>query len=143
MATNEPTGDNARKGAVRKRTQLRSKAMGETTYQAGKASGKFMNQKKAPAKKNSKASAARRKPVDPVPPPALVRSQGSFASTRSAHRCRRGEHLGALPPGRHRRLDVLRLLQGVPGGGKRRLAGDTARAAMSGEVKDLLVRPPP
>ena len=27
--------------------------------------------------------------------------------------CGRGEHLGALPPGRHRRLDVLRLVQGA------------------------------
>ena len=27
MATNKPTGDNARKGAVRKRAQLRTKAM--------------------------------------------------------------------------------------------------------------------
>jgi len=34
------------------------------------------------------------------------------------------------------RLDVLRLVQGV-GAGKRRLAGDMARAATSGEVKDL------
>jgi hypothetical protein len=24
-------------------------------------------------------------------------------------------HLGALPPGRHRRFDVLRLVEGVPG----------------------------
>jgi hypothetical protein len=31
MATNKPAGDNARKGAVRKRTQLRTKVMGETT----------------------------------------------------------------------------------------------------------------
>ena len=31
MATNKPTGDYARKGAVRKRTQLRSKVMGEST----------------------------------------------------------------------------------------------------------------
>jgi helix-turn-helix resolvase-like protein/resolvase-like protein len=29
---------------------------------------------------------------------------------------RRGEHLGAVPPGRHCRLDVLRLVEGVPGG---------------------------
>ena len=50
---------------------------------------------------------------------------------------RRGEHLGALPPGRHRRFDVLRLVQVFLEAGKRRLAGDTARAATSGEVKDL------
>ena len=32
MATNKPVGDNARKVAVRKRTQLRSKTMGESTW---------------------------------------------------------------------------------------------------------------
>ena len=29
MAVNKPTGDNARKGAVRKRSQLETKVMGE------------------------------------------------------------------------------------------------------------------
>ena len=48
MATNKPTGDNARKGAVRKRTQLRSQAMGESTWtKRNKSTGKFMEQKKA------------------------------------------------------------------------------------------------
>lgn len=55
MATNKPTGDDARKGAVRKRTQLRSKVMGEATWtKRNKTTGKFMNQKKAPAKKKFK-----------------------------------------------------------------------------------------
>jgi len=55
MATNKPTGDNARKGAVRKRTQLRTKTMGETTWtKRDKTTGKFMDQKKAPAKKKFK-----------------------------------------------------------------------------------------
>jgi hypothetical protein len=55
MATNKPTGDNARKGAVRKRTQLRTKTMGESTWtKRDKTSGKFMDQKKAPAKKKFK-----------------------------------------------------------------------------------------
>jgi hypothetical protein len=55
MATNKPTGDNARKGAVRKRTQLRTKTMGESTWtKRDKTSGKFMDQKKAPAKKKYK-----------------------------------------------------------------------------------------
>jgi hypothetical protein len=55
MATNKPTGDNARKGAVRKRTQLRSQAMGESTWtKRNKSTGKFMEQKKAPAKKKFK-----------------------------------------------------------------------------------------
>jgi hypothetical protein len=55
MATNTPTGDNARKGAVRKRTQLRTKVMGETTWtKRNKQTGKFVDQKKAPAKKKFK-----------------------------------------------------------------------------------------
>jgi hypothetical protein len=55
MATNKPTGDNARKGAVRKRTQLRTKTMGEGTWtKRDKTTGKFMDQKKAPAKKKFK-----------------------------------------------------------------------------------------
>src|SRR5271166_6575618 len=45
-------------------------------------------------------------------PPAL------FGGRKDPHRAggtaRRGEHLRALPPRRHRRLDVLRLVQGVP-----------------------------
>ena len=53
MTTNKPVGDNARKGAVRKRTQLRSKITGESTWtKRDKNTGKFMDQKKAPAKKN-------------------------------------------------------------------------------------------
>ena len=32
MATNKPTGDNARKGAVRKRSQLKTKIEGEETW---------------------------------------------------------------------------------------------------------------
>src|SRR3954471_24645899 len=55
MATNKPVGDNARKGAVRKRTQLRSKIMGESTWtKRDKTTGKFVDQKKAPAKKKFK-----------------------------------------------------------------------------------------
>jgi hypothetical protein len=52
MATNKPAGDNARKGAVRKRTQIRTKTMGESTWtKRDKSTGKFVDQKKAPAKK--------------------------------------------------------------------------------------------
>jgi hypothetical protein len=55
MATNKPTGDNARKGAVRKRTQLRTKTMGESTWtKRDKTTGEFMDQKKAPTKKKYK-----------------------------------------------------------------------------------------
>jgi len=55
MATNKPVGDDARKGSVRKRTQLRSKVMGETTWtKRNKKTGKFMVQKKVPATKKFK-----------------------------------------------------------------------------------------
>jgi hypothetical protein len=55
MATNKPTGDNARKGAVRKRTQVRSQVMGKRTWtKRNKSTGKFVDQKKAPAKKKFK-----------------------------------------------------------------------------------------
>lgn len=46
MATNKPVGDNARKGAVRKRTQLKTKTMGEEHYtKRSKKTGQFMDQK--------------------------------------------------------------------------------------------------
>jgi hypothetical protein len=52
MAVNKPTGDNARKGAVKKRSQLKSKVLGEETWtKRSKESGKFIDQKEAPAKK--------------------------------------------------------------------------------------------
>jgi hypothetical protein len=55
MATNKPTGDNARKGAVRKRTQLRTQVMGEKTWtKRDKTTGQFIDQKKAPATKKFK-----------------------------------------------------------------------------------------
>jgi hypothetical protein len=50
-----PTGDNARKGAVRKRSQLQTKMMGKKTWtKRDRTTGKFMDQKKAPAKKKFK-----------------------------------------------------------------------------------------
>lgn len=52
MAVNKPVGDSARKGAVRERSQLKTKLQGEETWtKRSKASGQFMDQKKAPAKK--------------------------------------------------------------------------------------------
>jgi hypothetical protein len=55
MATNKPAGDNARKGAVQKRTQLRTKTMGENTWtKRDKTTGQFMDQKKAPTRKKFK-----------------------------------------------------------------------------------------
>jgi hypothetical protein len=48
-------GGNARKGAVRMRTQLRTKVMGESTWtKRDKNTGRFMDQKKALAKKKFK-----------------------------------------------------------------------------------------
>lgn len=47
MGTNAPAGDNHRKGAVRKRTQLKTKTMGEEHFtKRSKNSGQFMAQKK-------------------------------------------------------------------------------------------------
>jgi hypothetical protein len=47
MAVNKPIGDNARKGAVRKRSQIETKVMGKTHWtKRSKASGQFMDQKK-------------------------------------------------------------------------------------------------
>jgi hypothetical protein len=51
MATNAPAGDGHRKGAVRKRSQLKTKVMGEEHFtKRSKASGQFMDQKKDDAK---------------------------------------------------------------------------------------------
>ena len=55
MAVNKPTGDNARKGAVKKRSQLATKTMGKKTWtKRDRATGEFMDQKKVPAKKKFK-----------------------------------------------------------------------------------------
>jgi hypothetical protein len=46
MATNKPTGDNARRGAVRKRTQRKGKLMGKTAWtKRNKESGRFIDVK--------------------------------------------------------------------------------------------------
>jgi len=46
MATNAPAGDNHRNGAVRKRSQLKTKVMGEEHFtKRSKSSGQFMAQK--------------------------------------------------------------------------------------------------
>ena len=48
MAVNKPTGDDARKGAVRKRSQLKSKPQGEEQWtKRSRASGRFMDVKKS------------------------------------------------------------------------------------------------
>ena len=56
---------------------------------------------------------------------------------RAGRAARRGEHRRTLSPRGHRLVDVLWLVETVLGSGKKRLAGDTARAATSDEVKDL------
>ena len=46
MASNTPTGDNARKGAVKKRTQLQTHIEGEKVWtKRSKATGQFLDQK--------------------------------------------------------------------------------------------------
>jgi hypothetical protein len=51
MAVNKPIGDNARKGAVRKRTQLKGKLQGKTAWtKRDKTSGEFMAVKKSKKK---------------------------------------------------------------------------------------------
>jgi hypothetical protein len=55
MATNKPTGDNARKGAVKKRSQFKTKLGGATVWtKRNKKDGEFMAVKK-PAKKKTAA----------------------------------------------------------------------------------------
>ena len=52
MAVNKPVGDDARKGAVRKRSQLKTKVEGKAHWtKRSKASGRFMDQKKSASTK--------------------------------------------------------------------------------------------
>ena len=52
MAINKPKGDNARKGAVRKRSQLKTKVEGEAHWtKRTRKTGQFMDQKKDPKAK--------------------------------------------------------------------------------------------
>ena len=52
MATNKPIGDNARKGAVRKRSQMKTAIEGEEHWTTrNKETGHFMDQKKDPEAK--------------------------------------------------------------------------------------------
>lgn len=54
MATNKPAGDEARKGAVKKRTQLKTKLGGATAWtKRSKTSGEFMAVKKPAAGKKA------------------------------------------------------------------------------------------
>lgn len=52
MAVNKPKGDNARKGAVRKRSQLKTKVEGEEHWtKRSKKTGQFIDQKTDPKAK--------------------------------------------------------------------------------------------
>jgi len=62
MATNKPTGDNARKGAVKKRSQTKTTMGGATTWtKRDKTSGEFMAVKKAKKAGPNKVAAAKKK----------------------------------------------------------------------------------
>jgi hypothetical protein len=51
MASNQPVGDNHRIGAVKKRSQLKTRMMGEEHWtKRNKDSGQFMDQKKSKKK---------------------------------------------------------------------------------------------
>ncbi|SFV28430.1 hypothetical protein [Hyphomicrobium facile] len=51
MAINKPLGDDARKGAVQKCSQLQTKIEGEDTWmKRSSETGQFLDQKKSPAK---------------------------------------------------------------------------------------------
>lgn len=59
MATNRPSGDNARKGAVKKRSQTKTTMGGATTWtKRDKDSGEFMAIKKKAAAKTPKTKRA-------------------------------------------------------------------------------------
>jgi hypothetical protein len=54
MAINKPVGDSARKGAVKKRTQLKNRLGGVTAWtKRSKTSGEFMAVKKPSVKKTA------------------------------------------------------------------------------------------
>jgi hypothetical protein len=55
MAVNKPKGDNARKGAVKKRAQLKTRVGGATAWtKRSKKSGEFMAVKKPPKTRAAK-----------------------------------------------------------------------------------------
>jgi uncharacterized protein (AIM24 family) len=61
MATNKPTGDNARKGAVKKRSQTKTTMGGATTWtKRDKMSGEFIAVKKAKKAGPKKVAAAKK-----------------------------------------------------------------------------------
>ena len=61
MATNKPAGDNARKGAVKKRSQLATKTMGKKTFT--KPTRKAVNSWRRRRRPSSKACAKRDSPA--------------------------------------------------------------------------------
>lgn len=84
MATNKPTGDNRRIGAVKKRTQLKTKLMGTTAWtKRNKNSGRFMDVKKSKKKfKGVRSERGAKKPARKNAKP--------FNISLAFHTCREG-----------------------------------------------------
>ena len=62
MAVNKPVGDNARKGAIRKRTQLKNKLMGKSAWtKRSKKTGAFIAVKKKKKFKGVRREGLKRK----------------------------------------------------------------------------------
>ena len=105
MAVNKPVGDNARKGAVKKRLQVKTKFGGASAWtKRDRTSGEFMALKRRARKrppKNSRASAPRRRrsarpvrvgkegrmvDIPPLPGTGPSRTQSAAAEMSSAMR---------------------------------------------------------
>jgi hypothetical protein len=100
MASNEPTGDNRRIGAVRKRSQRKGKLMGKTAWtKRSRESGRFMDVKKSKKSASSRLRGA-------------LRPQGRREVTRwaapSQGSCQR-RSLRPPSPGALGTADILRL----------------------------------
>jgi hypothetical protein len=78
MAVNKPKGDNARKGAVKKRSQLATKTMGKTWTKRDKTTGEFIDQKKRRRRRRSSKAFVARNNLSGVGPcsSARLHSQG-------------------------------------------------------------------
>lgn len=86
MAVNKPTGDNARKGAVKKRSQTKSTIGGASAWtKRDRSSGEFMAVKR-PGKKKKTATKFRGVRVEKKKP---VRKRGSARKTAKKKAARR------------------------------------------------------
>ena len=80
MAVNKPTGDKARKGAVKKRAQLKN-PLTKTSTKRNKKGGQFMAVKKSAKKfKRVRREKAAYREVQDIPKPALSKLRGQDAS---------------------------------------------------------------